>query len=330
MGFYLLVLLLVAALATGLWKFWGSPPSPEPPIEVSVRIIPLEGAIGLPRAELSGLAWWHDELLLLPQNPETFGGALFVISREAIELYLEHGEQPPAVRRVPFEAPFEVEGYDGFEAIAVDGNEVFVTMEIRGASGPVGRIIRGRVHGALERIALEDPGQPLEAQNRLSNTGYESLVVHGNQILALYETNGAVNEEPLALVFDHQLGRGTDHPMAPLEYRVTDATEIDRRGRFWVMNYHWPDAPWHSGQCSITEQYGQGESHARCTTVERLVELHLEGDDIVATARAPLQFQLLDDEHPRNWEGVVRLGDRGFLIVTDQYPDTLLGFVSRP
>jgi hypothetical protein len=35
----------------------------------------------------------------------------------------------------------------------------------------------------------------------------------------------------------------------------------------------------------------------------------------------------LSDEAARNWEGVVRLEDRGFLLVTDTFPRTLLGFV---
>jgi hypothetical protein len=32
----------------------------------------------------------------------------------------------------------------------------------------------------------------------------------------------------------------------------------------------------------------------------------------------------------RNWEGLVRLDDRGFLLVTDLFPGTILGFVPAP
>ena len=35
----------------------------------------------------------------------------------------------------------------------------------------------------------------------------------------------------------------------------------------------------------------------------------------------------LDASVGRNWEGIARLGDRGFLIATDKFPETLLGFV---
>jgi hypothetical protein len=44
----------------------------------------------------------------------------------------------------------------------------------------------------------------------------------------------------------------------------------------------------------------------------------------------PLQLQLLGDIAPRNWEGLVRLEQRGFLLVTDKYPMTFLGFVPLP
>ena len=32
----------------------------------------------------------------------------------------------------------------------------------------------------------------------------------------------------------------------------------------------------------------------------------------------------------RNWEGIARLEGRGFLLVTDQFPDTILAFVPYP
>jgi hypothetical protein len=43
--------------------------------------------------------------------------------------------------------------------------------------------------------------------------------------------------------------------------------------------------------------------------------------------RPPIQLELIDDLHPRNWEGLVRLDPHGFLLATDTYPETLLAFV---
>ena len=48
------------------------------------------------------------------------------------------------------------------------------------------------------------------------------------------------------------------------------------------------------------------------------------------TDRAPIQFELLDEASPRNWEGVARLGERGFVAATDKYPETMLAFIPAP
>lgn len=41
-------------------------------------------------------------------------------------------------------------------------------------------------------------------------------------------------------------------------------------------------------------------------------------------------FLMLDEEDVRNWEGLVVLDDRGFLMATDKYPFTILAFVPAP
>jgi len=44
----------------------------------------------------------------------------------------------------------------------------------------------------------------------------------------------------------------------------------------------------------------------------------------------PIQLKLINDDNSRNWEGIVRFGDEGFIIVTDKFPSTILGFVRKP
>jgi len=48
------------------------------------------------------------------------------------------------------------------------------------------------------------------------------------------------------------------------------------------------------------------------------------------TDSAPIQLTLLSDGTARNWEGVAKLDDRGFLLATDKFPDTILAFVQQP
>ncbi|HJL15782.1 MAG TPA: hypothetical protein RMH99_09005 [Sandaracinaceae bacterium LLY-WYZ-13_1] len=331
---WLVGLLAFGALAAVAW-WWRR--IPQTPPEVAVHPIPLSGGPESGEAEISGLTWFGDHLVLLPQYPELFPlegrGALFSIRRGELEAYLD-GERtdPVTASVVPLSAPGLADafpGFDGFEAIAFAGDRVFVTVETRRDDAEtVGWLVGGRVEGDLASVVLDPAHRArLPAQNELPNTAYEALVVHGDRLLVLYETNGEVNPRPQVLVFDHALSPLGALRIDPLEYRLTDATAVDEEGHFWVSNYHWPGAPWQPGVCSLTERYGEGESHQRCRTVERLVELRVTDDFVGPTRHPPILLELVDDAHARNWEGVVRLGDRGFLVMTDEHPESMLAFV---
>ena len=64
--------------------------------------------------------------------------------------------------------------------------------------------------------------------------------------------------------------------------------------------------------------------------VERLLAFQFTEDGIVLAPLAPIQLQLLPDDEARNWEGIARLDERGFLLVTDKFPETILAFVANP
>jgi len=51
---------------------------------------------------------------------------------------------------------------------------------------------------------------------------------------------------------------------------------------------------------------------------------------ISLTDTAPLQLALESDGESRNWEGIVRLDDLGFIIISDKFPKTILAFVQYP
>ncbi len=64
--------------------------------------------------------------------------------------------------------------------------------------------------------------------------------------------------------------------------------------------------------------------------VERQVELQLPADgqgSITLTGAPPIQLKLAEGQVARNWEGLVRLDGRGFLLATDSFPETILAFV---
>jgi hypothetical protein len=115
--------------------------------------------------------------------------------------------------------------------------------------------------------------------------------------------------------------------MPPLEYRLTDVTEPGADGVFWAINYFFPGEDFLLPSSDpLVERYGRGVTHAFYPQVERLVAFQYTGTAITLLDRAPIYLEL-PDANARNWEGIVRLDDRGFLIVTDKYPQTLLGFV---
>jgi len=327
-----LVIVLALVGMVGVWAWPSSEPSSVR--EQPIMEIALSGGPELPEAEISGLAWHEDELVLLPQYPARFGGTVFVAARRDLSAFIAgRSREPVRVRRVPLDAPGLEEalpGFDGFEALAFAGEDAYFAVEARtDPEHTVGYLLRGHAPpGRLERITIDVSHRArLAAQTDLTNTGYEAITVAGDRVLALYEANGDINPRPRVLAFDRALEPEGELELGELEYRVTDATTVDGAGRFWVANYHWPGSPWQPGACRITEEYGRGASHARCNTVERLVELAIEGSRIEPTARPPILLELIDDLHARNWEGLVRMSG-GFLVMTDEHPASILAFVA--
>ena len=323
--------------------------APVIPHETRVEQIPLAGPIASRAAELSGLTWHGDDLLLLPQYPGRFSvtsdsvdaageasdvGAFFVLAKADVLAFL-NGPRDGALRPrlVRFEAPGVAErvvGFDGYEAIVFHGEQVFVLIESSADEAMQGYLVRGtaRPDGTIRLDAATVT--PLPAQEHLHNLSYETLLATSDGVIALEEANGtAVNPHPEAYHFDAASGLRDSLVVPAIEYRLTDATGLDAAGRFWAVNYFFPGdrALLRPGPDVLGATFGLGATHRREATVERLVEMQLVDGRIILTTRAPIQLELLDADHARNWEGLARLDDRGFLLVTDTYPETMLAFI---
>jgi hypothetical protein len=315
-----------------------APPLPVTPPECPVIEIPLSGAVAAPDSEVSGLAWYGDSLVLLPQYPGRLGGFLFALSEDHILSFLD-GELNGAVtpREVPLVAPdieSRVEGFEGFEAIAFAGDRVFVTVESQQGNSMMGYLIAGSVTPGLSEVRLDTTNLvQVEPQAGTPNLTDETLLIVDDLLVTIYESNGAnVNPEPVAHLFDMDLTCLDTIPFPNVEYRITDATATDGEGRFWAINYLYPGdidqldpAP-----DPLVETYGAGSTHAGSETVERLLELQIGEEGVAFTGTPPLQFALASDGSSRNWEGLVRLDERGFLLATDKFPQTILAFVAAP
>ncbi|HEU4539112.1 MAG TPA: hypothetical protein VFS00_33555, partial [Polyangiaceae bacterium] len=306
--------------------------------EVTIEKLPLAWPLDDATAELSDLTWVGDELFLLPQFPSRFGprpdGALFKVSRAAIERWIDGSRGAPLdVRPVEFEAASaiaRIDGFQGFEAIAVEGDRVFLTAESRSGGRMRAHLMRGDLDAERGRVRVRpDSIVELPCPGTLNNISYEALTVFRGSVVSFYESNGrALVHAPAALVWDDSLRSFERRPMSPIEFRVTGASAPDAEGRFWVTNVFWPgESALRADDDPLFAAYGRGATHARSKAVERLIELRLGPLGVERTETPPLQLALSSDGRTRNWEGVARLGERGFLIVADEHPTTILAFV---
>jgi hypothetical protein len=279
---------------------------------------------------------------MMPQYPGRFpsryGGSLFYLPKEEILQFLD-GQIPGPLkpRDMAFTAPElrkKIPDFGGFEAIAFNGSAVYLSIESRAGSTMKGWFLSGEISPDMSRVIMDPESvRKIPMPVQLRNMGPESLLMAGEDLMAIYEANGEdVNPEPVVHVFEFSPNMTKIMSFPNIEYRITDATVMDRFGRFWVMNfYYWGDAALlRPVPDPIVKEYGTGGTHARFRTVERLLQLQYADNRVVLTDRPPILFKLVDDFHPRNWEGLVRLDERGFLVMTDAYPETLLGFVPWP
>ena len=309
--------------------------------EQAVTVIPLTGPLADRDAEVSGLAWYGDYLILLPQYPGRLStqdeGAVFALPRADIVAFLDGAVSGPLEPvEVPLVAPGlvqQVQGFEGYEAIAFIGDSAFLTIEASPGGSMQGYLVAGAMLPDLSELRLDfSTLAEISPQADLSNMTDESLLVAGDVLVTVYEANGAaVNPDPVAHLFDQALVSLGTVPFPSVEYRITDATALDSTGRFWAINYFWPgDTQLSPGPDPLLAEFGAGPTHAQFVTVERLVEFQYDDTGITLAGTPPIQLELIDDDHARNWEGVVCLDERGFLLVTDRYPETMLGFVPGP
>jgi len=310
------------------------------PKEVIVQYITLEGEISEPKAEISGLAWYGDYLILLPQYPHFFpseyDGSFFAIPKSKIA---ENLNEVPGTPIKPIQISLNapglkdiIEGYEGFESIAFHGNDVFFTVESSPAE-MMGYLFKGTISDDMKTITVEvDKRVELPPRAPISNATDETIFVTDDRVITIYEVNSEqLGVEPYAYVFDYSLNLVDSLSLPFIEYRLTDATELDEDSNFWMINYLWPGDQKDQNYSldPIAQKYGEGETHKKYNTVERLLEFHYSPAGITLNKKAPIQLKIIDDDNSRNWEGIVRYGNEGFLVVTDKFPQTYLGFVRK-
>jgi hypothetical protein len=321
------------------------PGARDPNDPVPVLSICLAGDAAARGNEYSGLAWHGDELFLLPQwsprglararaLPGFTGPWVYRIPGARLRAWVDGADRAPiAPERVPFDALDLLADADsqGFEAIDFDGDRAALLVERGDHDRMSGLLVTARLDPA-RGLALDRDALTLDVPMRSDNHAFEALTRVDGAWLALFEANGMNTScASTALRVDP---RGTEARAVAVEsipYRVTDATDADADRRFWVTQYSYRDVG-DTEECQRTiraegcfpEPVDCDPRGGAARSVERLLELRDDGISVRTTGRV---IRLLREDRARNWEGLARLDQRGFLMVTDEWPRSILGFV---
>lgn len=329
-------LIIVAALFVFFYPFNGNAASTLE--EQEVILLPLSGPLSEPRAEISGLAWYGNYLILLPQYPIVFDdkgdGFLFSLPKGEILALLDGaigmGMEPKPIKLVAPNLTDQIRNFQGFESIGISGSQVFLTIEAGDGTDMQGYLISGTISPDLSQLVLDTTKLAVIPPQAVSaNHTDESILVFEDKIVTFYEVNGeAIVPDPVAHVFDFDLNLIGTIPMTNLEYRLTD-TALSSSNEFWGIDYFYPgDTDLIPRDDPITDTYGKGNTQSKFDHIERLVKFTYSDDGISFAKSAPIPLVLTEDI--RNWEGIAILDDRGFLLATDKFPVTILGFVPFP
>ena len=296
-----------------------------------IREILLAGEITNPDNEISGMDWYKEQLYLLPENATDH---LFIISKKQIKEYLLSNNPkaitPKKIKLISPNYQSLIKGFDGFEAIAFTDDNVILSIEVKTKENNMtGYIAWGTCNFStnelyFEKQSLKEVTTPIQ----IKNMAFESIVVHKNNAILLYEANGINLQKNV----EHSKISLDDYSLSKIdgfniEYRITDATALDSDNKFWCINYFWPGEKdkLKPGKDIYLEKVSSNHS---LESIERIIELEIKDEMISMSDSEPIQLFSKSDSS-RNWEGIVRYEKDSFLIVTDKYPRMILGLVEN-
>ncbi|CAG36424.1 hypothetical protein [Desulfotalea psychrophila] len=300
-----------------------------------VQKLQLTGPISNRLAEISGLTWFKDYLIFLPQYPnfpkKSGGGRIFALHKRDIYKAITDGSVLHPLE-IEFKGPNLqniLPGFEGYEAIVFSGNTAFLTIEVEPSPGKAyALIVTASMAEDLSSLQLSfvdiERSIRVESPSHIPNMSEESLVIIGHSLYSIHEANGkSVNQRPVAHGFSLRRSGQNNIPFPALPYRVTDATAADKNNKFWVINYFYRGDKKLAGDPDILQEDEIGLNPGG---LERIVELQYEDEAIKRTKKAAITLKPLPGKS-RNWEGIVRLEDKGFLLVSDKFPTTEFAFV---
>ncbi|MBK8945146.1 MAG: hypothetical protein IPM32_07695 [Ignavibacteriae bacterium] len=306
--------------------------------EIEPQIIPLNGEISGRNSEISGLCWYNDFLLLVPQYPnfisENENGIIYFIKKSEILDYLfekKINEISPKTFEINLSNLGEyLNSGSGFEAISVINDKIYLSIESMNDGKMKSLIISGKIDTIYFTISLDKNSvTEIPTSTEIYNLSCESIAAKNDTIIPIYEANGKnVNPNTFVNIYNNNLEVLEKVIFPNIEYRITDATEIDENGKFWAINYFFPkdEKKLNPANDDIFNIFGIGKSHQNSKVVERIVEFEIKNGRISFSEKNPMYIKLLENES-RNWEGLAKLDEKGFLIITDTFPKTIFAFI---
>tara|TARA_A100001015_G_scaffold95597_1_gene106237 strand:+ start:569 stop:1558 length:990 start_codon:yes stop_codon:yes gene_type:complete len=284
--------------------------------------------------EISGMDWYNDNLIMLPEN---LNGYAFAIKKSDLDSRINSSDTSAIKpKKINFNTPNYkklIPGFDSFEAIAFRGYEVYLTIEIKFPDSMSCFIARGHIDAQTLDITIPEQNlTQISVPTYVDNMSYESLVVDKDRIIALFEANGdSLIKNPYVISINSSGNDIFKYQTSSINYRIADATRVDKNNRFWAINYFFPRdrGVLKPGDDILASKYGQGLTHSKSERVERLVEYKIHNKKVLITNNPPIEIKLEGEKTSRKWEAIARYEDRGFLLATDKYPKpyTLLAYV---
>lgn len=291
-------------------------------------------------AEYSGLCWYEDNLILLPQYPSYFRKELgydtiFMIPKELVsDMVKRKGRRvvdPKHIKVINNRTYKLLPGYEGFEGICYDGEFFYLTIEFN-ANTNQGAIVKARLsEDDSELEILNDEHLIIDLPANVFNASYESIFFYDDHIYVIYEANGnRVNRNPIAKRISRDFKTVEDIAFDSIEYRITDVTSFDKSGRGWAINYFWPgDADDYLPDEDFIPNNFAEENNTEIG-IERLIPLRVLEDRIeYDKSREPIYIKKEKRDISYNWEGVVKYRNDSFFIATDKFPHTVLRFLTK-
>lgn len=288
--------------------------------------------------EYSGLSWYKDYLVLLPQYPFGMGslnnnGSLFVIKKSVLDEYLANPENHTPL--TPDSLKIYAEGLteynhrgSGYESVGFIGDNVYFTIESIGLPTKT-YLVKGVIDSVKMLITLDSSTlTQIPLQTDINNIGYETMVIDGDRIIVINEANGLnLLVSPKAFMYDGNLNLLDTLTIPHVEYRITDATYANNN-KFYALNYFYTGdrSSLNPAVDSIAVKFGISSSQSSAAGIERILSFKIENNKIIFSGENPIYWHVEKDKG-RNWEGIAQYGDKGFFIITDTYPTTILSFV---